>query len=187
MAKTGESTPLERYQTYLHLLARMQLGPKLQGKLDSSDIVQETLLRAHAARDQFRGSTAADEAAWLRRILANTLTDALRHFQAGARDLHLERSLADSSAVLEEWLAANDSSPSERAVRHEDLLRLSDALARLPADQRSAIELLHLQGLSVDEISRIMERSATAIGGLLRRGMSKLREFLAEGKSSEAP
>ncbi len=182
MASADEpSLPLERYREYLHLLARMQLGPKLQGKVDSSDIVQEALLRAHEAANQFRGSTPADEAAWLRRILLNTLTDALRHFSAEARDLHLERSLENSSALLENWLAANDSSPSERAVRHEELLRLADALARLPADQRLAVELMHLKGHSVDEISQIMDRSATAVGGLLRRGMSKLREFLAEG------
>jgi RNA polymerase sigma-70 factor (ECF subfamily) len=172
--------PMERYREYLHLLTRMQLGARLQAKLDTSDIVQETMLRAHAAAGQFRGSGAA-EAAWLRRILFNTLNDALRHFQAEARDLNLERSLEDSSALLERWLAANDSSPSERAVRHEELLRLADALARLPEGQRTAVELMHLKGHSVDEVSRIMGRSATAVGGLLRRGMSKLRGFLAEG------
>jgi RNA polymerase sigma-70 factor (ECF subfamily) len=173
---------MERYRDYLHLLTRMQLGPKLQAKLDTSDIVQETMLRAHAAADQFRGSGPADAAAWLRRILHNTLTDALRHFGAEARDLNLERSLEDSSALLERWLAANDSSPSERAVRQEELLRLAEALALLPADQRVAVELMHLKGHSVDEVGRIMGRSPTAVGGLLRRGMSKLRGFLAEGE-----
>jgi RNA polymerase sigma-70 factor (ECF subfamily) len=183
MPSAGDTGPqVERYREYLHLLARMQLGPKLQSKIDSSDIVQEALLRAHEGAGQFRGATAAEEAAWLRRILHNTLADALRHFGAQARDLYLERSLEDSSALLEQWLAANDSSPSERAVRHEDLLRLAEALAQLPPDQRTAVELMHLKGHSVDEVSKIMDRSATSVGGLLRRGMSTLRELLAKGR-----
>ncbi len=176
----GPGAHLERYREYLHLLVRAQLGPRLQAKMDASDIVQDALLKAHQAADQYRGSSAAEEAAWLRRILLNTLTDALRHFNAEARALHLERSLEESSARLERWLAADDSSPSEKAVRQEELLCLANALARLPADQRTAVEMLHLKGMSVDQISEAMGRSAAAVGGLLRRGMAKLREYLAE-------
>jgi RNA polymerase sigma-70 factor (ECF subfamily) len=177
-----DRAPVERYREYLHLLARMQLGPQMQAKMDASDIVQETLLKAHQAQDQFRGQTEAERAAWLRQILLNTLTDAARRFGGQGRDLHLERSLDESSARLEQWLAANHSSPSEAAMRQEELLRLADALARLPADQRTAVELMHLKGYSVDEISRRMGRSVYSVGGLLRRGMGKLRAFLAEGK-----
>jgi RNA polymerase sigma-70 factor (ECF subfamily) len=183
MAGEGEEprTRVERFREYLHLLARMQLSPQLQSKLDASDVVQEALLKAHQAEEQFRGRTDAEQAAWLRQILLRTLTDAVRRFGAQARDLHLERSLDESSARLEQWLAANHSSPSEAAMRQEDLLRLADALARLPPDQRTAVELMHLKGLSVDEIGQRMGRSPYAVGGLLRRGMRKLREILAGG------
>jgi RNA polymerase sigma-70 factor, ECF subfamily len=77
---------LEQYRDYLRLLARLQLDPRLQGKLDPSDIVQETLLKAYRALDRFRWSSADELAGWLRQILSRTLTDAIRHYATVARD-----------------------------------------------------------------------------------------------------
>jgi RNA polymerase sigma-70 factor, ECF subfamily len=183
--------PLEQYRAYLRVLAQVQLDPLLRGKLDPSDVVQETLLKAHANRGQFRGQTGAELAAWLRQILANTLAEELRRFGRQRRDLALERSLEAaveaSSHRLEAWLADQQSTPSEQATRNEELLRLADALARLPDDQRAALEMRHLQGLPVAEISRQLGRSEPSVTGLLRRGLQKLREMLTDdlgGKTS---
>jgi RNA polymerase sigma-70 factor (ECF subfamily) len=182
MNRPAERRPLEQYREYLRLLARLQLDPRLQGKVDPSDIVQEALLKAHQALDQFRGQTDAEMAAWLRTILANTLTDALRRFQAEARDVAQERSLREaveeSSARLQAWLVAEQPSPEEQAIRQEELLHLAGALAELPPDQQRAVELRHLKGLSVAEVARQMNRSKEAVAKLLLRGVARLRQRL---------
>jgi RNA polymerase sigma-70 factor (ECF subfamily) len=184
MAEVGNDPgkPLEQYREYLRLLARLQLGPRLRGKVDPSDVVQEALLRAHEKRDQFQGQTDAQKAVWLRQILANTLTDVVRRYSAEARDVTRERSLEEelekSSAKLEAMLASEAPSPTQRAQRQEQLLSLADALAQLPEDQRLALELRHLQGYTVGAISKEMGRSKQAIVGLIYRGMQKLRQLL---------
>ena len=178
---------LDAYRDYLRLLAGVQLDPRLRGKLDPSDVVQETLARAHEKAEQFRGATEAARATWLRQILASQLAAAVRRYlDAGKRDAGRERSLhaalEDSSARLEALLAADQTSPSERAVRHEELRRLAAALAELPEDQRRAVELHHLDGLGVEEVARELSRSEAAVGGLLRRGLKRLRELMREPK-----
>ncbi|MCI0378180.1 MAG: sigma-70 family RNA polymerase sigma factor [Gemmataceae bacterium] len=185
MQQTSELT-LERYRNYLHLLARLQLERRLQAKLDASDVVQQTLLEAHQARGQLRGQSDAELQAWLRQILARNLANAVRDFGRAKRDVARERSLhaaiEDSSARLDDWLAAEQSSPSERANRNEQALRLADALASLPEAQREAVVLRHWQGWSLAEVSRHLERSPAAVAGLLHRGLKELRARLQENK-----
>src|SRR5438093_10778866 len=78
---------VEKYRAYLLLLARMQLGGHFQGKLDASDVVQQTLLEAHRQRGQFQGTSPPQMVAWLRRLLAGTLADAVKHLGQGKRDV----------------------------------------------------------------------------------------------------
>jgi RNA polymerase sigma-70 factor (ECF subfamily) len=176
--------PLEEYRDYLRLLARAQLGPRLQAKLEASDVAQQAILQAHGARGQFRGTTEAERLAWLRAILANVLAAAARRFEARARDTARERSLEGglelSSSRLECLLAADQTSPSQRAARGEELLRLATALTRLPEDQRQVVELHYLKGLPVAEVAAQTGRTRAAVAGLLFRGLKRLRQLLRE-------
>ncbi len=175
---------LEGFWDYLHLLAQMQLDPRLRGKWDASDVVQQTLLKAYQALDQFRGQGPAELAAWLRQILAHTLADLLRDHGRAKRDVARERSLEaaleESSARLAAWAAADQSSPSQQAMRHEQSLRLAEALATLPEPQREALVLKHCEGWSLDEIAQQLGRSPAAVASLLRRGLKQLRHHLQE-------
>jgi RNA polymerase sigma-70 factor (ECF subfamily) len=174
--------PLERYRAYLGLLARAQFPAPLRGQLGSSDIVQQTLLQAHRKREQFRGHSEAEYRAWLRAILARLLADAARRHGPGqpGRAQSLERALDESSRRLERWLAADESSPSQALMRQERLLELAEALGRLPEDQRTALELRYLQGLSVGEVGRRMGRSTPSVANLLYRGLKALRERFSD-------
>jgi RNA polymerase sigma-70 factor (ECF subfamily) len=182
MGTDASGPSLERFRSYLSLLARAQLGAAYRGKLDASDIVQQTLLDAHEKLSQFRGSTTAEMVAWLRQILARNLADVHRDFDREKRDIARERSLDvqldQSSARLEQWLEAVQTSPVDRVDKNEQLLRLAAALAQLPEPQRTAIELHHLHGLSLTATAQQLERTEPSVAGLLRRGLAALRELL---------
>jgi RNA polymerase sigma-70 factor (ECF subfamily) len=184
---TGDAAQpdLERFRAYLHLLARMHLDPRLRGKLDASDVVQQALLQAHQARGQFRGQTDAERTAWLRQILARCLGNALRDFGRAKRKICLERSLEQaldaSSARLAVWIAADQSSPSQHLERQEQAVRLADALAALPEAQREALVLQHWHGWSLAEIGEHLGRGPAAVAGLIKRGLKQLRQTFRSG------
>ncbi len=132
------------------MLARLRFDDLLQAKLDSSDVVQQTMLEAHQSIAEFRGKNDREKAAWLRRILTNNLADELRRFRRDKRDVALEASLQaalnESSTRLEHWLAIDQGTPSDCAIANEQLVALAAALTQLPEDQRKAIEWHHLHG-----------------------------------------
>jgi RNA polymerase sigma-70 factor (ECF subfamily) len=176
---------LELYRNYLAILARLEIGRRLQGKVDDSDLIQETFLHAHRQFAQFRGKSEAELVSWLRQILAGVLANQVRHFyRTRRRDVRLERELAgeldDSSRVMGAGLVARQSSPSQLAARREQVVLLADALQRLPEHYREVIVLSHLEGLKFPEVARRMGRSVNSVKNLWARALSKLRRTLGE-------
>jgi RNA polymerase sigma-70 factor (ECF subfamily) len=174
---------LESYRNYLRLLARTGIDASLRGKADPSDLVQETLLKAHQHFDQFQGGTEAELVGWLRQILARNLADLSRRFKsAGARAVRREQSLDDfhgsaSRAVLQ-LVSPNGHSPSQSAQRRELSLVLADALAELTPDYREVLVLRTLEGRDWEEVARVMGRSAGAVRLLWARALQKLRPLI---------
>jgi RNA polymerase sigma-70 factor (ECF subfamily) len=174
---------LETYRRYLALLARMQIGQRLQGKVDASDVVQETFLEAHRNFPRFRGVSEGEFIAWLRQILAGNLADLLRRYLgARGRDVRLEREIQESfdrsSVLLDRGLVAPLSSPSQQAARREQAVILADSLEQLPDDYRDVLVLRHLEGLTFPEVARRMGRSLDSVEKLWMRGLARLRQIM---------
>jgi RNA polymerase sigma-70 factor (ECF subfamily) len=136
------------------------------------------MIRAHQALSGFRGNP-AQVPAWLRRILANVLSNLLREFLADRRSIGREQSLEDqlahSSIRLAQLLAAPDASPSEQMEKSDEVLKMCRLLEELPDDQREAVVLHHLQGRPVKEVGEIMGLSRVGVAGLIKRGLRQLR------------
>jgi RNA polymerase sigma-70 factor (ECF subfamily) len=186
----GQKEVLLRYQPWLHLLARLQVDSRFQGKFDASDIVQQTLLEACRDLPKFRGQSEGELLAWLRQILAHVLAHEIRRYRGTKqrdvdREVSLEAALAQSSQRLATVLAASGSSPSAKAEQSEQELLLADVLAKLPADHREVVILRTLEGLPHEEVARRMGRTTGAVRMLWVRALAGLRAAMA-GKNSQS-
>src|SRR5262249_11327472 len=112
-----------------------------------------------------------------------TLADVVKHYTRDKRAVDLERSLEaeldHSASGLAGWLAADQTSPSQAAMRNEELLRLADALTALPVPQREVVVLKHLRGWPLEQTAKHIGRSVPAVASLLRGGLEELRRRLA--------
>jgi RNA polymerase sigma-70 factor (ECF subfamily) len=126
---------LELYRNYLRLMARTLISQPLRVRLDASDLVQDTLLKAHREFAGFLGSTEPELIAWLRQILVRSLSDQVKRHRADKRDVRREEALEvmldRSSAAVQQAMAAPVSSPSSIASRREQAVLLADALEKL--------------------------------------------------------
>jgi RNA polymerase sigma-70 factor (ECF subfamily) len=176
---------LDRYCNYLTLLARLQIGRRLQGKIDPSDVVQETFLQAHSKFAQFQGRTEAELVGWLRQVLSSRMAKLVRHYWGTqGRDVRLEQELAHdldrSSSALGLFLISGAESPSQEAARREQAVVLADALERLPDHYREIILLHEFQDLSFPEVGERMGRSVDSVKNLWTRALTQLRQLLGD-------
>jgi RNA polymerase sigma-70 factor (ECF subfamily) len=177
---------LGQYHGYLLMLAHRYLSERLRRRVDPSDIVQLTFLEAQRDLHAFRGETPAEFAGWLRGMLKNNVATAVtRHVTAQKRSVKREVHAGPTPAgdTGANWLGqfpGSTTSPSGAAIRGEAVLALVDALHQLPETQAEAIRLRYMEGLPLAEIVERMGKSDTAVAGLLKRGLQKLRTILGE-------
>jgi RNA polymerase sigma-70 factor, ECF subfamily len=169
---------LELYRNYLRLVARSLIGVALRVKLEPSDLVQETFLKAHRDFPNFDGRSEVELVTWLRRILARSLADQVKHHRRKGRDHQRQESLdlllERSSLTVQDALATYASSPSERAARREQAVLLADAVSRLPADYREVFILRTLEHVPFEQIAAQMGRSVGAVRMLWARALERL-------------
>lgn len=176
MARPADFT---RFLPELSSAARLVLPSWLNRKLDPQDLVQKTMEDACKCREKLATMTDCEILAYLKRTLRNNLIDAVRKNGRERADITPEV-LVDSSLRLSEFIVAQQSSPSEQAMRREQFAQLAAALIELPDSQRVAIEMRYLQGMKVRDIAPLLNRTADAVSLLLFRGLAALRGILNE-------
>lgn len=187
-ARAGDAAALgqllELYRNYLLLIARSMMGQALGLKLDASDLVQETFLKALRQFADFAGVDEPGFMAWLRRILVRTVTDQARYHRAGVRNQRREVALEDlldrAGGAAQRALADSLPSPSSMAVRRERSVLLADALEKLPADYRTVFVLRNIEHVPFNEIAARLGRSPGAVRVLWTRAMQRLSALLEE-------
>ena len=176
---------LEGYRTYLELLARVELGRRLQTKVDAGDVVQDTFLEAHRNFARFRGRSEPEFVAWLREILAGRICNLVRHYLGTqGRDLRREQAwnvdLDQSSRAIDRGFFALQSTPSQHVAQREQGVLLADALLRLPADYREVVVLRHFEELTFPEVAGRMQRSVDSVQKLWVRALANLKQAMQE-------
>ncbi|MBI2479919.1 MAG: sigma-70 family RNA polymerase sigma factor [Planctomycetia bacterium] len=165
---------LGEHRPYLKNIAAAEFPERLQSQLDSSDLVQETLLRAFRKFGQFTGSTDAEFVGWLREILLNQIIDATRHHGRQVRDVSRNQSLPNAVSCDKTITG------SEAVRRGETSERLKAALASLPEHYRTVILLRQEEDLTFEEIGQRMERSADAARMLWSRAILQLGKLMQQ-------
>ncbi|HEY3968023.1 MAG TPA: sigma-70 family RNA polymerase sigma factor [Planctomycetaceae bacterium] len=178
---------LETYRNYLELLARIEIGRRLQTKVDAGDLVQETFLEAHRNFGLFRGKSEGEFINWLRGIMAARIATMVRHFVGTqgrnvGRERDLQVNLDQSSRAIDRGLVALQSTPSQKLERSELQVMFADTLAKLPPDYREVIVLRHFEELPVGEVATRMNRSVDSVQKLWVRGLARLRQLVEEAK-----
>lgn len=160
--------------------AEQTLNERYSARVDASDVAQDALLGVWQKIQQFLGSTPHEFVGWVKRGLNRDVQDAIRHATAQRRSIDGEQSLENSfgGQLPRDRLASDISTPSQQAIRREEVELLYQALGKLPPDQARAIELVQLRGLSLDRAAEEMGRSKLAVVQLIKRGVVSLRKHM---------
>jgi RNA polymerase sigma-70 factor (ECF subfamily) len=174
---------LSLYRNYLSLLASTQLERRLRPRVSPSDIVQETMLKAHRHFTQFKGRSEAEFLAWLRQILLSNLAHVVeRHLLAAKRNIRREISIEECAGLAGDAVMGAIArrtplreSPSAEVRQREASKILSERLGELSPRYREVLVLRNIQGLSFDEIAIQLHCTPAAARMLWLRAIKKLR------------
>ena len=189
LAKEGDRAALEKLsQTYserVQRIVRMRMGKELRSKLESMDIVQDTLICAIRGLDRFTYTDEGDFTRWLSHITENRLRDNLDRLHADKRDIRKEKPLNSDKGdgrqsrvrPIEPLYTAT---PSVEIEKKEQLDRLERAMDTLKQEYKEVIVLTKIEGLSYKQAAQRLERSPNALRMLLCRAMAALSEVYEE-------
>lgn len=185
--RAGDTDALARYLTLrqrdLLVFVERQLGPGLRRKLEPDDILQETSIEALRSLGKFDLGD-RDPFSWLCQIAERKIIDAHRHFfeaqkRAAGREAALGTPGGDSEhAALVDLLVASMTTASQAFSRNLKEVKLLEALARLPEDQREVLRLRYIEGLPSKEIAERIGKSDGAVRVMLTRSLGKLQDLM---------
>ena len=163
------------------------MDPRLRGRIDAADVVQEAFVQASAHREDFFRAPEMPLFLWLRKIVSNKLFELHRHhIGTHMRDANRDRPLAapknwdDTAEALWLHLSGHLTSPSAAAVRGEARIRLAEALDRMDATDREVLMLRHFEQLTNAEAARVVGIEERAAGKRYLRALARLRKILSE-------
>lgn len=166
---------------------RRWIAPRLprrwRAMLSVDDIMQQEYTDAFLALRHLRYTNERRFAAWLRKVAESRLTDAVRMLTAEKRGTDQQRSTEtgeDATQALVEALAAAGTTPSQYVARREWRAKLGAALERLPEDYRRVVVLYDLETRPVEEVARLLGRSAGAIFNMRARAHRRLAGVLGQ-------
>ena len=173
----------DHFRPRLKRMVELRLDPRLKGRVDASDVLQETFVQAFRDIHKFELREGASFVGWLKAIAENRLMDAIKTFQRKKRGGDFNRvgaadpyrsSIADFVAILED----EADSPSRMVAKDEAIDAMEIAIAGLPEDQRQAVQLRCIKGLSVDQTAKAMNKTASAVRSLVHRAKQALQQSM---------
>lgn len=177
-----------RHRDWLKRLVEMRRDVRLAGRVDPSDVVQETQLETFRRLADFLSRRPMTFRLWLRKTLEQRLQMVERqHVAAGKRSVGRERPGGGSSAAGQvKQLAGEGPSPSQQVAQRELAGRVREALLQLPEADREIVLMRTFEGLSYDEAAYVLEIDAAAARKRHGRALLRLHKLLTAGGLTES-
>lgn len=166
---------LEQHRIRFRIIARQKMDSLVQGRVDPSDVIQQTFLAAKRDFHTFNGTAEEQFVAWLNRILEHNISNTLNfHLRAYKRSVLREHDGERAGAIAS--VPDHQISPSQSVVQAELRANVLLLIDTLPSAEQQAVRLRYLEEASLDEIATTLDRSRQGVAGLLKRGLRRLRE-----------